>query len=140
MRRLRKRSTTSTASPPSIGALVGAGCNLAWQLSNICASTDKPRGFLDARSRVNYWEVAGYAGIGGVIFACLPDMIEPATSPFHRGFFHSVGCGSMVTYGAFGDHSEEGQPEERMQVRSMALCYLSHLVLDSGTPMRLPVL
>jgi membrane-bound metal-dependent hydrolase YbcI (DUF457 family) len=121
------------------GAIVGGACNLAWQLSKLCASKE-PRSFFDALCRVNYWEVAGFAVIGGVVFGCLPDLLEPANSPCHRGLFHSVGCGGAVFYGAFGTHTEAWESEDRMKIRSMALSYLSHLYLDSKTPMSLPVL
>ncbi len=123
-----------------VGAIVGGICNFAWQLTKIYADTHRPQNFLDALSRVNYWEVAGFAAVGGFVFGCLPDILEPATTPFHRGFFHSAGCWSAVCYGAFGKHSEEWELEERMQIRSMALSYLSHLYLDSKTPMGLPLL
>jgi membrane-bound metal-dependent hydrolase YbcI (DUF457 family) len=123
-----------------VGAMVAGACNLAWQLTKIYASDDKPENFLAALGRINLWEVAGFAAVGGVVAACLPDMLEPATSPRHRGFFHSVGCGGAVTFGAFGKHSEDWEPEHRMKVRSMALSYLSHLALDCRTPMGLPLL
>lgn len=122
------------------GAVVGAACNLAWQLAKLYTSGDKPHNLFSALRRVDYWEVAGFAAVGGFVFACLPDVLEPATSPFHRGFFYSVSCGGAVTFGAFGNHSEEWEPEDRMKVRTMALSYLSHLALDSRTPMGLPLL
>jgi membrane-bound metal-dependent hydrolase YbcI (DUF457 family) len=122
------------------GAVVGGACNLAWQLTKIYGAQDRPDNFLAALGRVNLWEVAGFAAVGGVVFACLPDALEPATIPFHREFFHSVSCGGAVTYGAFGKHSEDWEPEDRIKVRSMALSYLSHLALDSRTPMGLPLL
>jgi len=122
------------------GAIVGGVCNFAWQLTKVYASEDKPKSFLEAISRVNYWEVAGFAAIGGVVFGCLPDILEPALTPCHRGLFHSVGCGGAVFYGAFGEHTAAWDPESRMKVRSMALSYLSHLYLDSNTPSGLPLL
>jgi len=44
--------------------------------------------------------VAGTLGslaLGG--FGVLPDLLEPATSPSHRGFFHSAALLSMLAYG-----------------------------------------
>jgi hypothetical protein len=125
--------------PIKVGAALAGACNLAWRLTKIYASEDISESFWAALGRVNLWEVAGFAAICGVVAACLPDMLEPATNPRHKGFFPSVGCGSAVTIGTFGKHSEEWEPEDRMKVRSMALSCLSHLALDSRTPMGLPL-
>ena len=69
----------------------------------------------------------------GALFASLPDIIEPATSPHHRKFFHSVLAGSAVGYGAFGQHSEKWDTGLKQSMRAIAVSYLSHLVADSTT-------
>jgi membrane-bound metal-dependent hydrolase YbcI (DUF457 family) len=123
-----------------VGAIVGGACNFVWQISQLYASNDESQDFFSVLCKVNYWEVAGFAAIGGAVFGCLPDLLEPPNTPWHRGFFHSVGCGGALLYGAFGTHTETWELEDRMKIRSMALSYLSHLYLDSTTPMGLPLL
>jgi len=123
----------------SIGAIVGGGLNLAWQLHKLYDSPESPHGFWEVVNRLDFLELAAFAAIG-VLCAALPDMLEPATNPNHRALLHSVCCGGAVTYGAFGTHTEKWRPEDRMTVRTAALSYLSHLALDSGTPKGLPVI
>jgi hypothetical protein len=43
-----------------------------------------------------------------------------------------------LTYGAFGKHSERWRDDDRHAIRVGALSYLSHLLLDAGTPKSLP--
>jgi hypothetical protein len=121
------------------GAAVGGGVNLAWQLINLFNSENPPKGFWETIDRIDFLKVAAFAGVGAAV-ACVPDLLEPADTPNHRALFHSVCCGGAVTYGAFGEHTEELHPDDRHAIRVMALSYLSHLVLDSGTPKSLPLL
>lgn len=122
----------------TVGAAVGGGMNLLWQLLKLYDSDDRPKGFLETLSRIDFLEVAAFAGIGAAC-AALPDIIEPADTPNHRALFHSVCCGGAVTYGAFGKHTEELEPKDRHALRVVALSYLSHLCLDGGTPKGLPL-
>ena len=122
----------------AVGAAVGGGLNLAWQLHKLYDSSEPPNGLWEAVNRIDFFEVAAFAAVG-VLCAALPDILEPATSPNHRALLHSVCCGGAVTYGAFGKHTGKWRPEDRMAVRIAALSYLSHLALDSGTPKGLPV-
>ena len=39
--------------------------------------------------------------IGGYCFATLPDVVEPATSPHHRQFFHSLLFAGILGYGLY---------------------------------------
>lgn len=78
-------------------------------------------------------EFFGHAAIG-FLLGSLPDLLEPATSPWHRKFFHSVTAGGLVTWGAFGEHSEEWDPDTKTAVQASAIAYLSHLAADSTTP------
>ena len=45
-------------------------------------------------------EVAA-AALGGMIGGAMPDVLEPATSPNHRGVCHSVVAGSAIATGLF---------------------------------------
>jgi membrane-bound metal-dependent hydrolase YbcI (DUF457 family) len=74
----------------------------------------------------------------------LPDLIEPASNPHHRQFFHSIAFGSIVA--AAGFKLYQWQPEEEWEkiLRQILLAgcggYLVHLVADSFTPRGLPLL
>ena len=82
----------------------------------------------------------GGAGIGAVA-GVLPDIIEPATNPNHRKLFHSVLTGAAVTYGMYkGNTSENLNHEAKTTINIVGSAYLSHLVLDSGTPKGLPII
>ena len=76
----------------------------------------------------------------GVLGGSLPDILEPATSPNHRGFFHSLAFGTAVMAFVYGEHSEKWDPELRKLVRTLAKTYLSHLAADLTTPKLLPLL
>ncbi|WCL55545.1 metal-dependent hydrolase [Gimibacter soli] len=79
----------------------------------------------------------------GKVAARLPDLLEPAIHPNHRGFFHSwlflsvLGAGMVKLW--------EWEPEATNQkVLKWALlvtgaAYASHLLRDSITPKSLPI-
>jgi len=76
-------------------------------------------------------------GIGGV----LPDLIEPAVDPNHRGAGHSVVAGGMLA----SAHrriwaNPDIDPWFKQIVTDLAVGYGTHLVLDAGTPRGLPLL
>ncbi len=121
------------------GAVVGGTANVIWQLLKIYGSPDAPKDFWDALSRIDLGTVAMYAA-GGAVIASLPDILEPARHPNHRSVFHSLSCGTAVSYAAFGKHSQALDPEDRHTVQVLALSYLSHLFLDAGTPKGLPLI
>jgi membrane-bound metal-dependent hydrolase YbcI (DUF457 family) len=120
------------------GAVVGGLADLGWQIHRIYDSPQPPRTFAEAIDRINFFELGAFVLVGGFIFGCLPDILEPATNPRHRGFFHSFSWGSVITWGAFGGHSEEWPSKDRGRLRCLALSYLSHLYLDFRTPFGLP--
>ena len=122
----------------TVGAGVGCGLNLAYQLFKLYTSDNPPKDFWEALSQVNFLEVGVFAAIGAGC-AALPDLLEPATTPNHREAFHSLACGGLVGYGAFGKHTEDLTPDERHGLQVAALSYLSHLFLDSQTPRSLPL-
>ena len=130
MPNLRKHAT--------VGAAVGGGANLVWQVLKILDDPNRPKDFWDFLSRINFLELAAFAA-GGAVIASLPDILEPASSPNHRAMFHSFAFGAAVTYGAFGKHSEMMMPNDRHLLQTAALSYLSHLFLDCQTPKCLPL-
>ena len=83
----------------------------------------------------NFWELCG-AGLVGYAGGVVADVLEPATSSWHRKSFHSVGAGTLLTISAF-------QPKNSTTVQgrlllSFSAAHLSHLILDSQTPRGLP--
>jgi membrane-bound metal-dependent hydrolase YbcI (DUF457 family) len=69
---------------------VGAGVGIAAVAVFRSIEKSKPLGIL---------ELAGGA-VGGMIGASLPDILEPATSSYHRGPAHSMAFSSGIVYGA----------------------------------------
>ena len=82
---------------------------------------------------------AASTGLGAVA-GSLPDIIEPATSPRHRGLFHSTSVGVGLTYLLRKvARSETLSLEEKLGLTIFGLGYLSHLRLDSQTSQGLPL-
>jgi membrane-bound metal-dependent hydrolase YbcI (DUF457 family) len=75
------------------------------------------------------------AGAGA---ACLPDLLEPADSPNHRKFCHSLAAASLVGWTISGKHIDELSPEARTLLLAAGVGYLSHLALDGATPKCIP--
>jgi len=81
------------------------------------------------------------AGVAGAGIALLPDIIEPATNPRHRAFFHSVASASMMSYTTNNVmKNPQIEPQVKLGVALFAGCYGSHLLLDSATPASLPLI
>lgn len=74
--------------------------------------------------------------------ATLPDVIEPATNPYHRQFFHSIFFAILVGYGLFRLYEWKPQEDWQKALRFGGLAiggaYLVHLVMDACTPFSLP--
>lgn len=84
---------------------------------------------------------------GGTIAAVLtnlPDILEPASSPNHRAFFHSLAFVAMVGIGLHKLSQWETQTEQEKFWKSLGMlagsAYLIHLALDFTTHRSLPVL
>jgi len=88
------------------------------------------------------------APIGGSLLAAfctnIPDLLEPATNPHHRQFFHSVAFAGLVLWGMYklGEWKPETDAEKllRFCLLIAGAGILAHLVMDSGTPRSLPLL
>jgi len=80
------------------------------------------------------------SGLGGLASGCLPDLVEPATHPNHRGSFHSATAGGILgyfdckamTYPKLSD-------DEKLAILVLSAGYFSHLILDALTPKSLPI-
>ena len=84
----------------------------------------------------------GIAGTFAVIGVLLPDIIEPATSPHHRQFFHSIVlAGLLITFFVMLNNktiSIENDDVRRI-LNNLGIGYGVHMVQDAETPMGLPV-
>jgi len=79
--------------------------------------------------------------LGGAFVGLLPDLLEPANSPNHRSFFHSVALLLLLTYGNFKIWQDEILDEkQKIALSLISAAYSSHLVADSATAKGLPIL
>lgn len=70
-----------------------------------------------------------------------PDIIEPATNPNHRGFFHSIAMLRLLAYARDKTWQAQNLVEEQKHLISTLLdAYASHLLSDSTTQKGLPLL
>jgi len=96
---------------------------------------------IDERHQV---EQALASGGLAYLLGTLPDILEPATNPNHRRFFHSITFACGVGYGMY--HLYEWQPEEewkkwaRFGLMVAGGATLVHLAMDSRTPKGLPMI
>src|SRR6185437_6012817 len=120
------------------GGWTGAG---ALMFLNLIAQAERKR--QDPTYQFNFVECAGLGILGyggGAIGAQLPDIFEPANHPGHRDFFHSIAFGTLAMLGAkkLNDNPAVSNGV-KMVVNTGTLGYLSHLVMDGGTPAGLPI-
>lgn len=80
-------------------------------------------------------------GCVGAGVALVPDILEPASTPLHRGVVHSAAMGAVVLYGTKKAlDSQELTPECKAASASVAAAFLSHLLADSMTPAGIPLI
>lgn len=99
---------------------------------------------IDKKNESTYFSDPLVAGAVGGFFGKLPDLIEPATNPNHRQFFHSVvvfgaliaGCKKMYEWSPEDDFGKA----LRAVVLVGGVAYMSHLALDALTKKSLPVI
>lgn len=87
----------------------------------------------DQNKRFDWGEFLVCTAAGGAA-ALLPDILEPADSPNHRKFFHSVTAAWLVVYSISGRHTNGYPASARKILMVLGMGYLSHLVADAGTP------
>ena len=87
------------------------------------------------------WSKTIFCTATGFVCGLLPDLIEPATSPSHRKFAHSVLvlCGMSIGKVAIIE-SKLLSPEKKLYLSCAVASYGSHLLLDSSTPKGLPMM
>lgn len=116
-----------------IGAIAGGVAGAVYNLSKQLSEIKKSPGVA-----FDIWRLLGHSLVGaglGAIAASLPDILEPAVSPHHRQFFHSISM--MVVVGISASAvGRSGLDEDAKHMMYYVLTgYMSHLVADAGTPM-----
>lgn len=84
------------------------------------------------------------AACGGALFGTLPDLLEPASNPRHRQFFHSLACAALVGYACHRLYHWQPETVSDQFVRGALLIaggsFLTHLAMDAFSPQGLPLL
>jgi len=111
------------------GLAVGTGVDLIKQW--IQMANDPSRKF-------DWDEFLISAGIGAVAVS-IPDVLEPASSPNHRRFFHSILFGVGILFAAYGPHVRKLSSKQKNFLHAAAWSYLAHLLADGQTPKGLPI-
>jgi len=89
---------------------------------------------LDDPSKKFDWGEFFLCTAAGGAAALLPDILEPANSPNHRKFFHSITAAGLVVYAMSGRHTEGCSKPVLKLLTILGMGYLSHLALDCTTP------
>ena len=83
------------------------------------------------------------AAVMAALASGLPDLLEPANSPHHRQFYHSVAFASVMTSGMKRLYDSMPTTPGEVLVRDVLLCvgfgYMAHLCADATTAMGLPL-
>lgn len=107
-----------------IGAATGAVVNAVMQADRMAA---------DGSFKIDWAELLLCAALGAGA-GLLPDILEPAETPNHRAFLHSVGMAVLVAYMITGEHTKRWSATTLMLVTITGIGYLSHLGADACTP------
>lgn len=92
--------------------------------------------------KLNLIELTGITLLGreiGGVTGLLPDKLEPAMNPHHRKTMHSITTGLAIT-GATLANQKKMTRLQKCLINAGSAGYLSHLALDSQTPMGLPLI
>jgi membrane-bound metal-dependent hydrolase YbcI (DUF457 family) len=88
------------------------------------------------------WPFAG-AGLAAVLTK-LPDVLEPAVTPNHRQFFHSVAFAALVAAGWKALHDWQPETDEGRFWRKVGMiaagAHVCHLALGATTSRSLPLI
>lgn len=82
-------------------------------------------------------------GAAAALLACLPDLMQPATHPNHRQFFHSLVFAGVLVTGFMKLREYKPSSTGAALLRRLGLiampAYLIHVAMDATTAKSLPV-
>lgn len=85
-------------------------------------------------------ERLGHTALLGALYGAMPDILEPPTNRYHRKLFHSAATlAAAVLVLERIERREDFRSGVKAAARSAMLAYMTHLLLDSRTPMGLPL-
>jgi inner membrane protein len=83
------------------------------------------------------------AGLAASVLTKLPDLLEPATSPHHRQFFHSIAFAALLVATLYKLHQWDAHEPADKLWKGLGMItiagYLTHLGLDATTTKSLPL-
>ena len=118
----------------NIGWLFGLSLNFYYQSKRINSGEQK---------KIDILQLLGFTAGGaflGAVGGVLPDILEPATNPHHRNFFHSLTVVVAASYGLYKTNRSDFSTDVKAALTATGIGYLSHLALDSSTPKSLPLI
>jgi hypothetical protein len=95
------------------------------------------------QQEIDWGKIIGHSLLGyaaGAAIGVLPDLLEPATDPNHRNFFHSLTAASLLSYGLYKTHESNLDLDAKRGISYAIAGYVSHLALDLETPKSLPLI
>lgn len=110
------------------GAVFGGATNTLVQLARIRS------GEQDEFSVIEFVVATATGAVGGAV----ADILEPATSSWHRKFFHSISLGATLCAVACRSGTQKSTTGRIFQ--SSVAGHTSHLLLDALTPRGLPLI
>lgn len=113
-----------------VGASLGVALNIVKQSMQKAVNPGR---------KFSWGEFVVWGGIGWAV-ASLPDILEPAAHPNHRGTCHSLAAAAVILYVVHGKHSKYFNQDQREGAKLLGYPYLSHLALDFLTNAGLPVI
>ncbi len=116
------------------GALIAGTINTVKQTRELSENPEQ---------KFNFWiliENIAIGAIGGLVAATLPDILEPATNPNHRKFFHSLTFTGLMLYSNYQLKSSQFPEEIKPIINAISIGYGLHLGADFTTPKSLPLI
>lgn len=107
-----------------IGAATGAAINIFLQGDRMA---------MDRTLKFDWGEFLLCTAIGAGA-GLLPDILEPADTPNHRAFFHSIAMAALVAYSFTGKHTKKWSATTLLFWGIAGMAYISHLGTDACTP------
>lgn len=80
--------------------------------------------------------------VASILAAAVPDLLEPAFTPNHRGLAHSLTTLTLIS-GLLAQHfcadHERAEAFKKILLACLGVGYITHLLADARTPRGLPV-